>query len=258
ASAADSLTNQCMTGKYKFSADRTYTRSNAVDIYDPSIDVSGYDFAIDYSSSNVAFDGDAMLLRLSPPPGDTTRGEGVRIAHTRPVLYGRYSAAITAPKAALGGVVTTFITMSEEKDEIDWEIVGASGTTAQSNVFFRGVPETGVWGGTHDVGGQTDETHVYTIDWKPDVVVWSIDGKEVRRHTKAGSEFESDLTRAAGYSGKVQWFPTTPSMIQFSVWDGGNAPDPGTARWAGGPIDFSNDIRAKYEYLDVQCYDDSG
>ncbi|RKO95181.1 hypothetical protein CAUPRSCDRAFT_13091, partial [Caulochytrium protostelioides] len=83
---------------------------------------------------------------------------------------------------------------------INWEIVGASGSTAQTNVFFRGVPETGVWGRTHDVGGQTEETHIYTIDWKPDVVVWSIDGKEVRRHTKAGSEYESDLTRAAGYS----------------------------------------------------------
>jgi beta-glucanase (GH16 family) len=38
-----------------------------------------------------------------------------------------------------GGVVTAFITMSDVKDEIDWEFPGANTTQAQSNYFWQGV-----------------------------------------------------------------------------------------------------------------------
>ncbi|RKO95845.1 concanavalin A-like lectin/glucanase, partial [Caulochytrium protostelioides] len=190
-------------------------------------------------------------------PGSSTRGEGVRVAHTRPVLYGRYSAAITAPKSALGGVVTTFITMSDVKDEIDWEIVGQSATTAQSNIFYRGIEEVGIHGGTHALGGATSATHVYTIDWKPDVLTWSVDGKVVRTERRSESQRDSELTRAKFPDGPVQWYPNTPSIIQFSVWDGGDQPSAGTATWAGGPVNFGiGAIKAKYDYLEVQCYDD--
>jgi len=38
------------------------------------------------------------------------------------------------------GVVTAFITMSDDKDEIDWEWPGATTTSAQTNLFWKGVP----------------------------------------------------------------------------------------------------------------------
>jgi hypothetical protein len=38
-----------------------------------------------------------------------------------------------------GGVVTAFITMSDIKDEIDWEFPGATTTQGQSNFFWQGV-----------------------------------------------------------------------------------------------------------------------
>ena len=38
-----------------------------------------------------------------------------------------------------GGVVTAFITMSDIKDEIDWEFPGAKTTEGQSNFFWQGV-----------------------------------------------------------------------------------------------------------------------
>lgn len=38
-----------------------------------------------------------------------------------------------------GGVVTAFITMSDVKDEIDWEFPGNTTTQAQSNYFWQGV-----------------------------------------------------------------------------------------------------------------------
>lgn len=41
-----------------------------------------------------------------------------------------------------GGVVTAFITMSDIKDEIDWEFPGAQTTEGQSNYFWQGVVRT--------------------------------------------------------------------------------------------------------------------
>ena len=38
-----------------------------------------------------------------------------------------------------GGVITAFITMSDIKDEIDWEFPGAKTTEAQSNYFWQGI-----------------------------------------------------------------------------------------------------------------------
>lgn len=46
----------------------------------------------------------------------------------RPVKTGRW-----------GGVVTAFITMSDVKDEIDWEFPGANTTAGQSNFFYQGI-----------------------------------------------------------------------------------------------------------------------
>jgi hypothetical protein len=41
-----------------------------------------------------------------------------------------------------GGVVIAFITMSDIKDEIDWEFPGANITSAQSNYFWQGIIRT--------------------------------------------------------------------------------------------------------------------
>ena len=41
-----------------------------------------------------------------------------------------------------GGVVTAFITMSDIKDEIDWEFPGNQTTEGQSNYFWQGFVRT--------------------------------------------------------------------------------------------------------------------
>ena len=38
-----------------------------------------------------------------------------------------------------GGVVTAFITMSDIRDEIDWEFPGNKTTEGQTNYFWQGV-----------------------------------------------------------------------------------------------------------------------
>lgn len=78
--------------------------------------------------------------------------------------------------------------MSDVKDEIDWEWVGAEQHQVQSNYFFLGIADyVNTKGKTHDVSGSalSDEWHTYTLDWQEDQLKWLIDGKEVRTLTKA-------------------------------------------------------------------------
>jgi hypothetical protein len=56
--------------------------------------------------------------------------------------------------------------MSERKDEIDWEIVGADHNGGLTNVFYKGIPEFGLHSETVKFpSGSIDEMHTYVIDW---------------------------------------------------------------------------------------------
>ena len=66
----------------------------------------------------------------------TETNNGTRISSTKYVHYATITA--TAKTGKWAGVVTAFITMSNIKDEIDWEWPGTKTTEAQSNFFFQG------------------------------------------------------------------------------------------------------------------------
>jgi hypothetical protein len=80
---------------------------------------------------------------------------GTRISSTRYVHYGKMTATRTRVFLSLfhtschgfyflvktgrwSGVVTAFITMSNIKDEIDWEFPGPNTTNGQTNFFWQG------------------------------------------------------------------------------------------------------------------------
>ena len=73
--------------------------------------------------------------------------------------------------------------------------------------------------------------HTYTIDWKHDSLTWLVDGVVVRTLLK--SQSLSSLNPSG-----PKWFPETPSLIQFGVWDASYAADPRTVDWAGGFFTF--------------------
>ncbi|KAG8899365.1 hypothetical protein FRC01_010570, partial [Tulasnella sp. 417] len=162
----------------------------------------------------------------------TKDNNGTRISSTRYVHYGTITATLKTARSA--GVVNAFITMSDVRDEIDWEWPGAKTTEAQSNYFFLGqVDYSDSHGGTHD--GLTDtfaNFHDYTIDWTPDTLTWSIDGNPVRTLKK-----EDTLSKDGSYYA----YPTTPARVQLSIWPAGipGAPQ-GTVDWAGGMIDYND------------------
>lgn len=103
-------------------------------------------------SGNIQNSNGDLALTLTETNG------GTRISSTRYVHYGtittkrallsssscfafwRLTATYHAVKTGRwAGVVTAFITMSDIKDEIDWEFPGAKTTEGQSNYFWQGV-----------------------------------------------------------------------------------------------------------------------
>ncbi|KAH9960691.1 hypothetical protein BC827DRAFT_1268088 [Russula dissimulans] len=58
-----------------------------------------------------------------------------------------------------GGVVTAFITMSNIKDEIDWEFPGPNTTTGQTNYFWRGNIRVSTTG----ISDTRTNYHAYTV-----------------------------------------------------------------------------------------------
>jgi beta-glucanase (GH16 family) len=62
---------------------------------------------------------------------------GTLIANNHYIWYGKISAKIKSSRGA--GVVTGFILLSDTKDEVDYEFVGADLTNVQTNYYFQGI-----------------------------------------------------------------------------------------------------------------------
>ncbi|KAI8900632.1 concanavalin A-like lectin/glucanase domain-containing protein [Globomyces pollinis-pini] len=179
-------------------------------------------------------------------------GNGAKVSTTRYHLYGKFSVKFTAVGP---GFVTDMITMSEVQDEIDWETTGPT-PHAENNVFYHvkgkkaGSPESesGVHGGTAVPGGSIpidNGPHTYEIDWKRTSITWSLDGKVVRTLNKAES--------FSKLNPKQTWFPDTPSILQFAVWQADGSPGwAGVPNWAG-----QTEKLANFENVNIQCYDES-
>lgn len=62
---------------------------------------------------------------------------GTLLASSHYMWYGKVSATLKTGRGQ--GVVTAFILLSDVKDEIDFEFVGANLAQAQSNFYFQGI-----------------------------------------------------------------------------------------------------------------------
>ncbi|KAL0573628.1 putative glycosidase CRH2 [Marasmius crinis-equi] len=153
-----------------------------------------------------------------------------------------------------GGVVTAFITMSNIKDEIDWEFPGTTTTEAQTNYFWQGhVPNKTAGGTNKGLSDTFANYHDYGIDWQADQLNFLIDGEVVRTVKK------SDAVDARG----VSTYPSSPSRIQLSIWPAGiPSMPPGTREWAGGDINWQDpDYKAAGQFyallksVKVECAD---
>lgn len=210
-----------------------------------------YDWTLDKGNIiNTNSSGGELALLLTQNNG------GTRISSTRYLHYGTVTARLKTGR--WGGVVTAFITMSDIKDEIDWEFPGNATTEGQTNWFWQGnIPE---WPTTHGttVGNLSyltdtfENYHDFTIDWQPDMLSWLIDGNIVR-------QLKASDTIVNGTSN----YPSTPSRIQLSIWPAGIPSEPeGTVNWAGGMINWqdpdylaSGHFYALVQGINVTCHD---
>lgn len=223
---------------------KTYTFDDLSRIK-PNTEYLGDATTADWVSSGqpVSFQNN-VLLTMAP---DTV---GTLLASTIYAWYGNIQATFKTSRGV--GVVTAFILLSDVKDEIDYEFVGADLESAQSNYYFQGIPD-------YDnelnisLSDTFDNYHTYEIDWTPDAITWLVDGQVGRTKKR------TDTWNATSN----QWmFPQTPARIQLSLWPAGLASNGiGTVEWAGGLVDWnSQDIQnngyyyATFESVTVNCY----
>ncbi|KAK5055132.1 hypothetical protein LTR84_012880 [Exophiala bonariae] len=176
---------------------------------------------------------------------------GTLLASTTYVWYGKINARFSTSAGA--GVVTAFILLGDSKDEIDFEFVGVELETAETNFYSQGVTNYNNGGKTTGLTDVHENMHDYEIDWQPDTITWSIDGKVVRTLDR-DSTWNATANR---YS-----FPQTPSRVQLSLWPGGLPTNgEGTIEWAGGLVEWDSQYMtngyyyAAFDSVSVQCYD---
>jgi len=210
----------CKSAVYKF-ADNSRVQTNASH-YDGN--ATEFDFVVDKGTIiNTGANGGELVMTLTEENG------GTRLSTTRYLHYGTVTARLKTGR--WGGVVTAFITMSNVKDEIDWEFPGNTTLEGQSNYFWQGVVTDPRHGDFSDISSDSfSNYHDYTIDWQQDQLRWLIDGKVVRTLKK------SDVVE-----GGVTQYPTTPARIQLSLWPAGTSDSAaGTVQWSGGLIDYNS------------------
>lgn len=233
----------CQDANHTFS-DNSRILPNATDF---DGDATKYDWVVDKGNIIKANSSDGALVMIL-----TESNGGTRLSSTRYVHYGTITARVKTGRWA--GVVTAFITMSDIKDEIDWEFPGAQTTQGQTNFFWQGfIPQTTNGETEKGLSDTYDDYHDYTVDWQPSSLTWSIDGKTVRT-----------VQASTTQNGSVTQFPSTPGRIQLSLWPAGiNGTAPGTIQWAGGMINWNDpdytsagdQFQAYISSVSVKCAD---
>ncbi|BFZ64722.1 putative glycosidase CRH2 [Saitoella coloradoensis] len=205
-------------------------------------DPDSYDWTV--SGTPLIYD-DSILLTMPANSGGTV------LAATRYVWYGKVSATLKTSHEQ--GVVTAFIALSDVKDEIDFEWVGANLTTTQTNYFWQATLDYQN-GGNISSSDTYANWHTYEIDWQEDYITWAVDGVIGR------TKYKNETWNATG---GFYAFPQTPSRVQLSIWPGGASSNAeGTIAWAGGAIDWDSQDIQDYGYyytmvknVTIECYD---
>ncbi|TQS38306.1 hypothetical protein Golomagni_01187 [Golovinomyces magnicellulatus] len=149
---------------------------------------------------------------------------------TKYIMFGHID---MVAKASHGnGIVSSFVLLSQDLDEIDWEWIGGDNNNVQTNFFGKG--DTSSYDRATHIPIKTpiETFHTYSLDWTAERMVWLIDGTAVR--TVA---FTDPITKG----GRI--YPQSPMQVKVGDWigclDASNIQTQGTCIWAGGQADLS-------------------
>jgi Glycosyl hydrolases family 16 len=138
-------------------------------------------------------------------------------------------------KASAGqGIVSSFILESDDLDEIDWEWLGSTDSSVESNFFGKGNTTTYDRAIYHNVATPIETWHNYSIVWTAENTKWYIDGA-LQRTLNFG-----DPLAVYGKN-----YPQTPMRVKMGNWVGCASvaaetatATAGTCSWAGGHATF--------------------
>ena len=156
-------------------------------------------------AENVALDGNGNLVitaRAEPSPSSYACWYGeCRYTSTRLLTkglfaraYGRFEARIRVPRGQ--GIWPAFWMLGENIDSVGWprsgeidimENIGREPAIAHGTVHGPGYSGADGIGGavTLSSGALADDFHVFAISWKPNEILWYIDGRQFYRLTPA-------------------------------------------------------------------------
>ena len=193
------------------------TFNNSMTEFDPNL------FNITAGEDLIEFTDEGAQLSIS------ASGESVTVETAFYIFWGSVELLFRA--ASGQGIISTLVLLSDDLDEIDWEIKGGNTSSVTCNYFGWGntsqfnsefIPTVGDgWGSQGAMG----DLHNYTVVWNENQLEWLLDGESVR---------------TAPYQKAGLW-PQTPSFLKFGIWSAGdtNKQPKGTVKWAGGPTDWS-------------------
>jgi hypothetical protein len=113
------------------------SKTYKMDTLDGIVDVAKY--LGDSSKADWVAQGEPLVYNGTVLLTMPAHSVGTVLASTTYMWYGNVKAKVKTSRGA--GVVTAFILLSDVKDEIDYEWVGADLSVAQTNYYFQGIPE---------------------------------------------------------------------------------------------------------------------
>jgi hypothetical protein len=124
------------------------------------------------------------------------------------------------------GIVSSMMWLSDDLDEVDWELLGYNNTHVSTNYYGKG-REDFTKGEYHYMkNGMQDAYHNYTTTWTKEKIEWWADGEKVRTLLPADANSTDN-------------YPQTPMRLSIGIWAAGDPDMPeGTRDWAGGDTDY--------------------
>lgn len=228
----------------------TFKKAKIVEDFNYNGNPSSADF-INLSGSKslyaIGSKGLEMILKAPKNPDpqkgyNKNAGSGMTFNATHLMHYGSITYELQA--IPVGGIVTAAILLAPGGDEMDVEIIGSDMKNYQSNMFYHGIPEYGVYSAKNPVKSSVGTGfHKYKMEWTPEAVTWSVDGK-VSHVLQKNATKEKD--------GKYH-FPSEPAYPQFGVWD--SSFSAGTTAWAGGPVNWKKTPSTLKGYMKSITFD---
>lgn len=165
-----------------------------------------------FSAANIAIEDGEMTLLLEEKPYRDRGHTGASYKSRDLYGYGRYDAVMKAARGS--GVVTGFYTYTgpvygDPHDEIDFEFLGKNPRLLHLNYFVAG--EAKLKRTVELPFDASEDFHLYTFEWRPGEIVWSVDGEELFR-----------------ISGAPEEMPVHPGKIIADLWAAKNL-----KKWAG-------------------------